>query len=442
MKVQLLFFRKETLPARRGESDYTSTRHFLSLFIVALMTGIINGCEKEPEVSDRIDLLTSYVWDNTESCGTVSTAKGLYTCIFEKNGTYRSYYKAFETFACQWRMVDYNTVSLDNKDATITELNNNQLILKGSGSFLGLFDIKCYYKYSSLTNADITSVGVSCLSKTSATLHGYLITSIDADISTEYGLSSAFGYPMSMNGNPVSGLSVKAVEVHLSDLMPETTYKYRFKAVDMNGISYYGAEQQFRTYNAVSLIDFEDNEYFTLTIGNQEWMAEPLRSTKYNDGTPIPYVIDSLEWAALESPAYCWYKNDPESFEDSYGALYNWFTVNTEKLCPSGWHVPTVQDVAVLLNYLGTNAGNKLTQGHYDIDKLIPYLEASNETGFSAVPMVFRDDYGFNETDCKFWCGSEYDSENAEYLTINNQYSGTGHTQKDNGLPVRCIKNK
>lgn len=55
--------------------------------------------------------------------------------------------------------------------------------------------------------------------------------------------------------------------------------------------------------------DIEKNEYQTIKIGNQEWMAENLRVTKYNDGSDIPLVTDGNEWAALATPAYCYYNN-------------------------------------------------------------------------------------------------------------------------------------
>jgi uncharacterized protein (TIGR02145 family) len=70
-------------------------------------------------------------------------------------------------------------------------------------------------------------------------------------------------------------------------------------------------------------------------------MVENLKTTKYNDGTDIPNVTDSVTWSTLTTPAYCWYKNNATANKDTYGALYNWYAVNTGKLCPGSWHVPT-----------------------------------------------------------------------------------------------------
>ena len=74
-------------------------------------------------------------------------------------------------------------------------------------------------------------------------------------------------------------------------------------------------------------------------------MAENLRSTKYNDGEEIPFLLRNSSWADTTLPGHSWYNNDSLS----YGALYNWYTVNTGKLCPSGWHIPDDVEWAALM---------------------------------------------------------------------------------------------
>ena len=83
------------------------------------------------------------------------------------------------------------------------------------------------------------------------------------------------------------------------------------------------------------------NTYKTLTFGTQTWMAENLRTTKYNDGSSIPNLIGNAEWSN-DTPAYCWYNNDYKEKGSISGALYNWYAVETGKLCPTGWHVPSI----------------------------------------------------------------------------------------------------
>jgi len=105
------------------------------------------------------------------------------------------------------------------------------------------------------------------------------------------------------------------------------------------------------TQNTVT--DAEGNIYKTVRIGSQIWTVENLRATKFNDGTPIPHVPDSIAWHSLSSSGYCYYNNSHNS--DSIkmlGALYNWYCVDSKKLVPQGWHVPTNDDWAVLEKYL------------------------------------------------------------------------------------------
>ena len=136
-----------------------------------------------------------------------------------------------------------------------------------------------------------------------------------------------------------------------------------------------------------TLIDIDGNSYKTVKIGTQEWLAENLRTTQYNDATAIPQVTNKIEWTELITPAYCWYNNDATN-KAIYGALYNWYTINTNKLCPSGWHVPTDLEWDVLMDYLKDDAGKLKERGttHW----LSPNTRATNESGFSALPGGYR----------------------------------------------------
>jgi uncharacterized protein (TIGR02145 family) len=132
--------------------------------------------------------------------------------------------------------------------------------------------------------------------------------------------------------------------------------------------------------------DVDGNVYNTVTIGAQVWMAENLRTTKYNDGTSIPLVTDSTKWSDLSTPAHCWYNNDKASYKATYGALYNWYTVATDNLCPTGWHVPTTAEWQILKDYLGSSVdGGKLKESGTTHWKS-PNKGATNESGFTALP--------------------------------------------------------
>lgn len=144
-----------------------------------------------------------------------------------------------------------------------------------------------------------------------------------------------------------------------------------------------------------TVTDADGNVYKTVKIGNQWWMAENLKTTKYHDGTPIPLVTDSIVWSSLTSPGYCWYNNDSGAYKNTYGALYNWYAVSTGKLAPSGWHVPTDAEWKILTDFLGGEkvAGGKMKEkgkAHWTP----PNKGATNRSGFTALPGGVRSHKG------------------------------------------------
>jgi uncharacterized protein (TIGR02145 family) len=188
-------------------------------------------------------------------------------------------------------------------------------------------------------------------------------------------------------------------------------------------------------------------EYSVVQIGDQLWMAENLRATKFNDGADIQIVTDNNVWSTLTTPGYCWYKNDYDTYGTIYGALYNWYTVNTGKLCPTGWHVPTDEDWTILIDYSGGIyvAGNKLKEAgtsHW----YSPNTGATNETGFTALPGGLRSAYdgGFYQIPRVgfWWSIMEYNSTFAwnYYLCDWESYIIRNSLEKADGLSVRCIK--
>lgn len=203
-----------------------------------------------------------------------------------------------------------------------------------------------------------------------------------------------------------------------------------------------------------TVTDYEGNTYVTVEIGDQWWMAENFAATKFIDGTAIPNVTDGDEWGELTTPAYCWYDNDEATYKDTYGALYNWYVVETGKLCPTGWHVPTNDEWTELIDYLGGDsiAGGKLCKtGNPPWPD--PNTGATNESGFSALPGGSRviDNHfpcgGVCFTGFEFvgawWTSSEYSSTEAWSLTLirgDKIEIFRGRSIRQNGYSVRCVK--
>lgn len=195
-----------------------------------------------------------------------------------------------------------------------------------------------------------------------------------------------------------------------------------------------------------TITDIDGNEYPILTIGNQTWMAKNLRTTKFNDGTNIALVTESSIWSNIVSAAYCWYDNDSIANANNYGALYNWYTVETNKLCPTGWHVPSDVEWLELTNYLGglSIAGGKLKEvgtTHWSC----PNAEATNETGFNALSGGAIPYYGGSLNMGllgTWWSTTKINNYTAWGWLIDNS-SGAVYQRQDNlltGQSVRCLK--
>ena len=196
---------------------------------------------------------------------------------------------------------------------------------------------------------------------------------------------------------------------------------------------------------AQTVKDIDGNVYKTITIGTQVWMAENLKTTKYNDGTSIPLVIDN-SWATLTTPAYCWYNNDSTASKNIYGALYNWHTVNTGKLCPIGWYVPANKEWANLSTYLGGDkvAGGKLKETgmtHWNS----PNTGATNENGFRALPGGYRYGKGiFGSIGYLgyWWSSTEHRAPYAwcRYIGYGSSSLLSHGNYRRNGFSVRCVQ--
>ncbi len=193
------------------------------------------------------------------------------------------------------------------------------------------------------------------------------------------------------------------------------------------------------TYNFIACTDAAENNYSTVQIGTQTWMGENLCTTVYNDGTPIPAVNDTT----IKSPGYTQYPLAPLV---PYGLLYNWFTVKTGKLCPTGWHVPTDFEWLTLAVYLGGEnvTGGKLKE-MYTSHWITPNYGATNETGFTAVPGGFYDgSYRTLGYAGYWWSSTEIPGGSyAYYRALYNESAGVikiYYMLRYNCFSIRCLK--
>jgi uncharacterized protein (TIGR02145 family) len=192
--------------------------------------------------------------------------------------------------------------------------------------------------------------------------------------------------------------------------------------------------------------DAEGNIYKTVKIGEQIWMDENLKTTKYNDGKEIPEITDGTMWAGLKAGAYCWYQNDQSSNKETYGAIYNGYAVSTGNLCPAGWHVPELTDWQMLREFSGDTiyGGGKLKEAG-TIHWLTPNKGADNSSGFTALPAGIRYFEGTFVSVSQFtgiWSATAIGTKDQWLISL---YYGDAvfniiHRTKNHGFSVRCIK--
>jgi uncharacterized protein (TIGR02145 family) len=357
----------------------------------------------------------------------------------------------------------------------------------GTGTFTssitGLTANTTYYVRAYATNSEGTSYGNEVAFSSNPVLLATITTMIVSSITTTSAVSGgsisadgggtifASGVCWSTNQNPTTtdsktsdGSGTGSFISNITGLTANTTYYVRAYATNSAGTAY-GNQQYFTTVAGIGAIifnpnlsygtvsDIDGNNYKTIQIGTQIWMAENLKTTKLNDGSAIHNVTDFSTWDTLTTPGYCWYNNDAKTYKVAYGALYNGFTVETGKLCPSDWHVPTNDEWTTLETFLGGSdvAGGKLKEIS-TVHWISTNTDATNESGFTALPGAQRDiqnDFGNN-----LWIGTLgqwWSSTSSEgwFLDIRelhpelNSISGSNSSgiYINEGISVRCLKN-
>ena len=206
--------------------------------------------------------------------------------------------------------------------------------------------------------------------------------------------------------------------------------------------------------------DYDDNCYETVEIGDLEWMSENLKTTHYNNGDAIPNITNNGDWGSLTTGAYSDYDNNPSN-SDTYGRLYNWYTVDDERgVCPDGWHVPSDEEYKTLEMYLGmsqseaddtgyrgTDEGSKLAGNAslWNNGNLVSNAEFGT-SGFNGVSPGYRYLYsgiyyhiGYNGY---FWSSTEHSSSSAWYRRLGYYTTNVyrSNANKRSGFSVRCVR--
>ncbi len=259
----------------------------------------------------------------------------------------------------------------------------------------------------------------------------YSLTSVSQLLSVPYALTSS---------NGISRVSVTGDSLILAN----------GKSIIIPGLSAANPRSKPTSGYGLNITDVEGNSYKTVYIGTQQWMAENLKVTKYNDGSVIPNVTDNVQWSKLTTGAWSNYNNS-DSLGKIYGKLYNWYAVSKIKngnknVCPTGWHIPTDAEWTVLTDYLGGEifAGVKMKE----IGTICwnsPNKNATNSSLFSGLPGGNRYSEGKCDSIGKasiWWVSSEVTTNGVwgrALYDFNEDVNSICYSERD-GLSLRCLR--
>lgn len=239
----------------------------------------------------------------------------------------------------------------------------------------------------------------------------------------------------------------------LDNYIPPFSYSYctdKPNNPDDNGFNpYLNTDLSYGT-----VTDIDNNTYATIKIGNQTWMAENLKTTKYNDGTPILNIKSPDGWKTATSGAWTYFNND-ESYNKYYGKLYNYYAVESNKLCPVGWHMPSQTEWNTLVNFLGGSplAVGKLQSNTNIPNNILPWpmltdsTKVTNLSGFTSLPGGKQSHQTGSSVERinGFWWSSTWTSSYGGmglFMGYNGESSIVTQLSfdKEMGASIRCIK--
>jgi uncharacterized protein (TIGR02145 family) len=265
---------------------------------------------------------------------------------------------------------------------------------------------------------------------------------------------------ISLTTKTLNGGGVSNFEANLNQLVPNTTYYVRAYATNSVGTAY-GNTITFNTLPIpTSVTDVDGNVYTVLVLGNQVWMQENLKTTKYCNGDQIPMYMSDVQWQALTTGGWSYYDNIGGN--ETLGKLYNFYAASdVRNPCPCGWHVPTDAEWTQLENYLiangmnfdNTTQGNKIAKSMASTNMwqtssifgAVGFNPSTNNTsGFNGIPAGRRFNTGefvnLGST-AAWWTATQQNTTLAWYrwLSKDGLDSKRSSSNKTFGYTIRCV---
>lgn len=203
-----------------------------------------------------------------------------------------------------------------------------------------------------------------------------------------------------------------------------------------------------KSIEKMSVTDGSGKFYLTTKIGDQVWMAENLKTTKFQNGDLIPTTETPTQLIKTESaPIYQWTYGGNSDLVNNYGRLYTGVAVTDErKICPVGWHLPSDAEWDILKNHLG---GEDIAARHLKVDTFSTSSSSRIETWFSAVGGGIRyaatlndEDYFMAINETGYWWTSTYSNNGllTKAMSETNNKLATISNSLKHACSVRCLK--
>lgn len=221
-----------------------------------------------------------------------------------------------------------------------------------------------------------------------------------------------------------SGKDSVKVTFEITNLTLNTEYEFLVKVVNKAG----EVTSDATTFKTYAVSDYDGNLYHLVTIEGQTWLQENFKGTHFANGDEIPNVTSQDDWAALTTPGYCYYDNDPKNGV-IYGGLYNWYVASDSRGLIKGMHSPKIEEWDVLLRCNDTS-----------LRAAPPIWNGNNKSGFTALKGGYRGNK-FDNTDGWFWSSTAYGNISAAAAIYQTGGISEPIGSKACGMSIRLIRN-
>jgi uncharacterized protein (TIGR02145 family) len=355
---------------------------------------------------------------------------------------------------------DLDAINTDNQQLTVS-VTGDTLYLQ-NGGFVLIPGISSVNNPVQISNFEISNVSPISAFATAE----FSNISGNAIIQTGFCWSTAPN-PTINDWLSINGADPGVITHTIGELLPQNTYYVRAYCLTQDMVyEHYSQQISFTTTNEIisissgEEISYSGDVYPTVVYGNgQQWMTKNLTTSAFSNGDLIANELLNEVWNVSSEPLWCYYNNDSQ-YENLYGKLYNnYCALDNRNVCPTGWHVPSMEDWFILIDYLNydqsidelneiisTTAGNSMKDNSSGVWSN-PDQIASNISQFSALPSGLRaspaNSFINIGENCFFWSSSTIEVTNGVGIMISNNLDGVYSTTTvlpSLGMSIRCMR--